>query len=118
MGNMLFSKGTPVLEKRSTQRRRIATSILCSHFRSMHGDESIEGEIKNCCATGFCAELKVHVEAGTILVIRRTGSLRVHFADRGVCPLALAEVRWAQPKSIDSGVCYATGMKYLTGVHP
>jgi len=56
--------------------------------------------MKNCCPAGFYAELKEHVKAGTILVVRTTGSSWEASADDGLPPpMALAEVRWSKPMS-------------------
>jgi hypothetical protein len=63
--------------------------------------------------SGFYAELKGHVKSGAVLVVRTTGSSWGYSMDEGFRSMALAEVRWSQPKSIEGEVRYATGLKYL-----
>jgi len=101
------------MEKRSNQRRRINTSIVCSRFKSQDRIDDIDGQMKNCCLTGFYAELQEQVTMGTVLVVRACGDSCGYSTDEGYRSLALAEVRWSQPKSIEGEVCYATGLKYL-----
>lgn len=101
------------MEKRSNRRRRICTSIVCNRFKSLHSHNAIDGQMKNCCVSGFYAELREQVKMGTILVVRTTGNSWSDSTEEGVRSLALAEVRWSQPKSIEGAVCYATGLKYL-----
>jgi hypothetical protein len=69
--------------------------------------------MKNCCSTGFCAELNAHVKPGTVLVVRTCGRSSGASAEEGLRSLALAQVRWSQPTSADGEVCYATGLRYL-----
>lgn len=106
-------RGIPAMEKRSSPRREISTSILCKRYNSVSRDITINGNMKNCCPTGFYAELKEHVKAGTVLVVRTTGSSRECCADDGLRSMALAEVRWSKPTPVKGEDCYATGMKYL-----
>jgi hypothetical protein len=101
------------MEKRSNSRREINTSILCKRYISLNGEVSINGNMKNCCPAGFYAELKENVKAGTILVVRMTGSSWGYSADDGLRSMALAEVRWSKPMSVEGNACYATGLKYL-----
>jgi hypothetical protein len=103
----------PAMDKRSNPRREISTSILCKRYISLSRDVPIDGNMKNCCPTGFYAELKEHVKAGTVLVVRMTGSSWGCSADDGLRSMALAEVRWSKPMSVEGKDCYATGMKYL-----
>jgi hypothetical protein len=69
--------------------------------------------MKNCCTNGFYAELKARFKAGTILVVRTTGGSRGYSKDEGFRSLALAEVKWSLPRSVEGRICYATGLKYL-----
>jgi hypothetical protein len=103
-----------VMDKRSDARREINASILCKRYNSFNADLPIGGSMKNCCPAGFYAELKEHVKAGTILVVRTTGSSWEASADDGLRSMALAEVRWSKPMSAEKGDCYATGLKYLS----
>jgi hypothetical protein len=102
-----------VMEKRSNQRRRINTAIVCCRFKSQCHREEIDGQMKNCCLSGFYAELQEPVTMGTVLVVRASGNSSGYSTDEGYRSLALAEVRWSQPKSIKGEVFYATGLKYL-----
>jgi hypothetical protein len=102
------------MEKRSNSRREINTSILCKRYVSSTNEMAIAGNMKNCCPAGFCAELKEQVKAGTILVVRTTGSSWGCSADDGLRSMALAEVRWSKPISEKGEAGYATGLKYLT----
>jgi hypothetical protein len=102
-----------VMEKRASQRRRIDTTIVCSRFKSHDPSDAIDGQMKNCCLTGFYAELQEPFEMGAVLVVRSTGNSCGYSSDEGYRSMALAEVRWSQPKSTEGEVCYATGLKYL-----
>jgi len=102
-----------VMDKRSNPRREINTSIACKRYISSNDDVSIDGNMKNCCPTGFYAELKEQVQAGTILVVRTTGSSWEASAEDGLRTMALAEVRWSKPMAVEGSACYATGLKYL-----
>jgi hypothetical protein len=101
------------MDKRSNPRREINTSIACKRYISLNGEVSIDGNMKNCCPAGFYAELKEHVSAGTILMVRMTGNSWGYSADDGLRSIALAEVRWSKPMSVEGKACYATGLKYL-----
>ena len=87
--------------------------IVCSRLSSLQSGETINGIIFNCCLSGFYAELKEQVLAGTILVVRTTGSSWEASADDGLRTMALAEVRWSKPMAVEGSACYATGLKYL-----
>ena len=101
------------MDKRSNPRREINTPIACKRYVSLNSEASIDGKLKNCCPAGFYAELKEHVTAGTILVVRMTGDSWGHCANDGLRSMALAEVRWSKPMSAEGKDCYATGLKYL-----
>ena len=101
------------MEKRATRRHRIDTSIVCSLVSSRCCSETVDGRMKNCCASGLCAELTACFKVGTILVVRATGGSRGYSKDEGFRSLALAEVKWSLPRSAAGSVCYATGLKYL-----
>jgi hypothetical protein len=111
--SIYFCKQEAVMDKRSNPRREINTSIACKRYISSNGEVSIHGNMKNCCPAGFYAELKEHVKAGTILMVRMTGNSWVYSADDGLRSMALAEVRWSEPTSIEGKASYATGLKYL-----
>jgi len=101
------------MDKRSNPRREINASIACKRYISLNGEVSIDGNMKNCCPAGFYAELKEQVQAGTILMVRTTGSSWEASADDGLRSMAMAEVRWSKPMSAEGKACYATGLKYL-----
>jgi hypothetical protein len=101
------------MDKRSNPRREINTSIACKRYNSSSDEVSIDGHMKNCCPTGFYAELKEQVKAGTILMVRTTSSSWEASAEDGPRSAALAEVRWSKPMSVGGKDCYATGLKYL-----
>jgi hypothetical protein len=113
LDSICFFNQEAVMDKRSNPRRKINTSILCKRYISLSSEASIGGNIKNCCRAGFYAELKEHVKAGTILVVRMTGSSWDYSTDDGLRSMALAEVRWSKPMPVEGKASYATGLKYL-----
>jgi hypothetical protein len=102
------------MEKRASRRHKIDTTIVCSHVSTVRAGEAIAGRMTNCCPNGFCAELKACFKTGTILVVRTTGGSCGYSQDEGFRCLALAEVKWALPRSVAGSVCYATGLKYVS----
>lgn len=102
------------MEKESDQRRITNIPIVCSRLSSFCNGEPINGVILNTCPDGFYAELKAHEKAGTVIVVRTTGSFSESSMDGGVRSLSLAEVRWSKPLSVEGEICYATGLKYVT----
>jgi len=101
------------MEKRATRRYRISTSIVCSYLNSVDFGKPVNGRMRNCCVNGLCAELGAHYKAGTVLVVRTTGSSCGYSDEEGFRSPAVAEVKWSRPRSIEGGACYATGLKYL-----
>jgi hypothetical protein len=101
------------MENRSSQRRITRIPIVCSRFSSFCSGEPIEGVILNSCRDGFYAELKVHKQAGTIIVVRMTGCFSESSMGCGVHCLSLAEVKWSKPILVDKEMCYATGLQYV-----
>jgi hypothetical protein len=87
--------------------------IVCSHLSSSCSRELIDGVILNTCPDGFYAELKAHVKAGTIIVVRKTGSFAGNSMGAGVRSWALAQVRWSKPISVDDEIRYATGLQLI-----
>jgi hypothetical protein len=102
-----------VFEKRTAQRRSIKAAIVCNPLRPTRSSEAIEGLIKNCCTSGFCAELKAHVTEGTILVVGTAGGTWGDSLGEGRRRQSLAEVRWSRPTPVDGEFCCAAGLKYL-----
>ena len=86
------------MEKRSSQRLLVKVPFVCSHLSSFYNTEPVHGIILNSCEDGFYAELKAHVEAGTILMFRMTGSRSECHIDDSLRSLGLAEVRWSMVK--------------------
>jgi hypothetical protein len=69
--------------------------------------------MKNCCINGLYAELAAAFKAGTVLVVRTTGSSGGYSREEGFHSLAIAEVKWSRPISVEGDDCYATGLKYV-----
>ncbi len=101
------------MEKRANRRHAIDTDIVCSHLATVGSSETVDGRMRNCSFNGMHAELRVGFRAGTILVVRATGSSRGYSRDEGFRSLALAEVKWSLPRFVEGHVCYATGLKYV-----
>ena len=101
------------MERRSNQRRITNIPIVCSRLSSYCNGEPIEGVILNTSPDDFYAELKAHEKAGTVIVVRTTGSFSESSMDGGVRTLSLAEVRWSKPLSVEGEICYATGLQYV-----
>ena len=101
------------MERRPNQRCITKISIACSRLSSSCSREPIDGVILNTCPDGFYAEVKAHVKAGTIIVVRTTGSFSESSMDVGVRSQSLAQVRWSKPILVDKEICYATGLQYV-----
>ena len=101
------------MEKRATRRHTINTPIVCSFLNSVNFGEPVDGIMKNCCCNGLYAELQSHFKTGAVLVVRTTGSSCGFSSEEGFCSLAVAEVKWAKPKSVKGKASYATGLRYL-----
>ena len=101
------------MEKRAARRHRINTSIVCSYLNSVNFGKPVDGRMLNCCVNGLYAELEAHFKAGTVLMVRTIGSSCGYSGDEGFRSLAVAEVKWSKSKSVEEGVCYATGLKYM-----
>jgi dihydrodipicolinate reductase len=101
------------MERRPNQRCITKISIACSHLSSSCRREPIDGVILNTCPDGFYAELKAHVKAGTIIVVRTTGFFSENSMNVGVRSQSLAQVRWSKPILVDKEICYATGLQYV-----
>jgi len=103
------------MERRSDQRCITNIPIVCNHLSSFCTRAPIDGVILTTCPDGFYAELKAHVNAGTIIVVRTTGSFSEGCMDVGVRSQALAQVRWSKPILADKEICYATELQYVMG---
>ena len=101
------------MEKRATRRHSISTSIVCSYLNSVDFGMPVDGRMKNCCFNGLYAELGAHFKTGTVLVVRTTGSSCGYSKEEGFRSLAVAQVQWSRPRSVEGSMCYATGLKYL-----
>ena len=101
------------MERRPNQRCITKISIACSRLSSSYSREPVDGVILNTCPDGFYAELKAHVKAGTIIVVRTTGFFSENSMNVGVRSQSLAQVRWSKPILVDKEICYATGLQYV-----
>ena len=101
------------MEKRAHKRHRLNTSIVCSFLSGGRCARTFEGRMKNCCNSGLCVELRAQVKAGTVLVVRTTGGSCGYSQDEGFRSMALAEVKWSKPKSVEEVACFVTGLKYV-----
>jgi hypothetical protein len=101
------------MEKILERRRITSIPIVCSRLSSFCNGEPIDGVILSTCTDGFYAELKAYEKAGTIIVVRTTGSFSESSMDDGVRSQALAKVWWSKPILVDDKICYATGLKYV-----
>jgi len=101
------------MEKRAAQRHLISASIICSFLNSVNFGEPVDGRMKNCCINGLYAELGFYFKTGTVLVVRVTGSSCGYSKEEGFRSLAIAEVKWSRPISVEGEAYYATGLKYL-----
>jgi hypothetical protein len=104
----------PFMEKRENKRHVSDTRVMCSFLTTLHGGKPVDGIMKNYGCGGMYAELSAHFKAGTILVIRSTGSPCGCPSKNGYRSISLAEVKWSEPKPVNSTTCYGTGLKYLT----
>ena len=68
--------------------------------------------VKNCCANGLYAELRFYFKTRTHLVVRATGSSCGYSRKEGFRSLAIAEVKWSKPITVEGEAYYATGLKY------
>jgi hypothetical protein len=109
---MMPGKG-PLMEKRANKRHNSDTAVMCSFLTTRCCGEPVDGIMKNYGCGGMYAELRAHFKAGTILVIRSTGSLSGCPNKYGYRSISLAEVKWSEPKPARGGICYSTGLKYL-----
>jgi hypothetical protein len=101
------------LDKRATTRYLINTSVVCRYLNSTQFGEAVGGVMKNCCANGLYAELSAHFKTGSVLVVRTTGMSWGYSRDEGFHSLAIAEVKWSRPITVEGEACYATGLKYV-----
>lgn len=101
------------MEKRENKRHTSDTAVMCSFLTTLHCGKSVDGIMKNYGYGGMYAELSAHFKAGTILVIRSTGSRSGWPSKNGHRSISLAEVKWSEPKPVRDAICYGTGLKYL-----
>jgi hypothetical protein len=109
---MMPGKG-PSMEKRANKRHNSDTAVMCSFLTTRRCGEPVDGIMKNYGYGGMYAELRAHFKAGTILVVRSTGSPSGYPNKDGYRSISLAEVKWSEPKPARSDICYSTGLKYL-----
>jgi len=101
------------MEKRAARRHRINTAIVCSHLNSAGFGQPVDGRMKNCCVDGLYAVLGARFKTGTVLVVRTTGSSCGYSRDEGFRSLAIAEVKWSMPITVEGDAYYGTGLRYL-----
>jgi len=101
------------MEKRTAQRHRISTSVVCSFLNSVNFGEPVDGRMKNCCVNGLYAELRFYFKTGTVLVVRTTGSSCGCSREEGFRSLAIAQVKWSTPITVEGEAYYGTGLKYV-----
>ena len=94
---------------------RIRVDIPVERFRvtgDPHG-EAYPGRMESCSRDGFCVEMSREFAVGTVLVARAIRQSD-ECADHPEVPcLAIAQVRWSQPRSGPAGTRYRIGFKYL-----
>jgi hypothetical protein len=69
--------------------------------------------MKNCCVNGLYAELRFYFKTGTVLVVRTTGSSCGCSREEGFRSLAIAQVKWSTPITVEGEAYYGTGLKYV-----
>jgi len=109
---MMPGKGA-LMEKRENKRHDSETAVLCSFLSTLRCAEPVDGTMKNYGSGGMYAELRVHFKAGTILVVRSTGSPCGCPLENGYRSISLAQVKWSEPKPLRGDIYYGTGLKYL-----
>jgi len=102
-----------IMEKRENKRHDSDTAVRCSFLTTLRCGEPVDGIMKNYGCGGMYAELRAHFKAGTILVVRSTGSPSGCPNKAGYRSMSLAEVKWSEPKPVRGDICYGTGLKYL-----
>ena len=104
------------MEKRSSKRHPIETSIVCSFLTGGTIDKTFNGKMRNYCSSGMYAELNGCLQTGLILVIK-TSSAPTDRAPSGCAEgfrsVSLAQVQWSKPLSHGGKTRYGTGLKYL-----
>jgi len=101
------------MEKRENKRHNSYTAVICCLLTTSRYGESVDGIMKNYGCGGMYAELRAHFKAGTVLVVRSTGSPSGCPSKDGYRSISLAEVKWSEPKPVRGDICYGTGLRYL-----
>jgi hypothetical protein len=101
------------MEKRENKRHTSDTAVMCSFLTTLHYGKSVDGIMKNYGWGGMYAELSARFKAGTVLIVRSTGSLSGCPGRDGYRSISLAEVKWSEPRPVQGAICYGTGLKYL-----
>ncbi|MBI5582135.1 MAG: hypothetical protein HY895_23500 [Deltaproteobacteria bacterium] len=101
------------MEKREDKRHKSDTAVMCSFLTTLRRGEPVDGIMKNFGCGGMYAELRAHFKAGTILVVRSTGSPSGWPNKDGYRSISLAEVKWSESRPVRGAICYGTGLKYL-----
>jgi coproporphyrinogen III oxidase len=101
------------MERRENKRHVSDTAVMCSFLTTRRRGEPVGGIMKNYGRRGMYAELNAHFDAGTILVIRSTGSSTGCLIQDGYRSISLAEVKWSKSTRTRGDTCFATGLRYL-----
>ena len=101
------------MEKRENKRHDSHTAVRCSFLTTRSCGDPVDGIMKNYGSGGMYAELRSRFKAGTILVVRSTGSPSGCPRKNGYRSISLAEVKWSVPLPVQGDICYGTGLKYL-----
>jgi hypothetical protein len=101
------------MERRENKRHSSDTAVMCSFLTTRRSGEPVDGIMRNYGRGGMYAELSVHFDAGTVLVIRSTGSSSVCLIKDGYRSISLVEVKWSESTRIRGHTCFATGLRYL-----
>jgi len=104
------------MEKRTSSRHEIESSIVCSYFNSRNSNEAFHGKMKNYCDSGMYAELQVQFKEGTVLLVRTKRipleRSRTKIED-GFRSISLVQVKWSKPIYDNGSTRFATGLKHL-----
>jgi len=104
------------MEKRTSSRYKIESSIVCSYYSSRNSKEAFFGEMKNYCDSGIYAELQVEFKEGTVLICRMKRIGAEHSRTKivhGFRSMSVAQVKWSKPICVNGITYFATGLKHL-----
>jgi hypothetical protein len=105
-----------LMEKRTSKRHTIDTSVVCSYLTAGQRDKTFNGKMRNYCSRGMYAELNGQLQKGLILVIKTRPAPKDSarsVIEEGFRSVSLAQVQWSKPMSHHGDTLYGTGLKYL-----